>query len=156
MHIAIPREIKPLEGRVGLVPEAAHELLKAGHQVSVESGAGLPSGYADQDYARYGIAVLPDAQAVYGAADMIVNGYAGRQLWRWMTLAGLEHIQVEPVAYTFTRYPEIRYILLMDRVEHIALESGAVSADELKNWHQMMHENNRYRGRTPANMRLKR
>lgn len=73
MHIAIPREIKPLEGRVGLVPEAAHELIKAGHQVSVEQGAGLSSGFTDQDYIRSGVNLLPDANAVYGEADMIIK-----------------------------------------------------------------------------------
>ncbi|MFM1891095.1 MAG: hypothetical protein RLZ44_172 [Pseudomonadota bacterium] len=73
MRIGIPREIKPLEGRVGLVPAAAGELVAAGHQLLVEQGAGLPSGYPDADYRAVGAELLPDAAAVYGAAELIVK-----------------------------------------------------------------------------------
>ena len=73
MHIGIPREIKPLEGRVGLVPAAVGELVAAGHRVSIEQGAGLPSGYPDGDYRAVGAEVLADAAAVYGAAELIVK-----------------------------------------------------------------------------------
>lgn len=73
MRIGIPREIKPLEGRVGLVPAAAGALVAAGHQVLVERGAGLPSGYEDAAYCAVGVEVLPDATALYGAAELIVK-----------------------------------------------------------------------------------
>lgn len=61
MRVGIPREIKTLEGRVGLVPAAAAEFAQHGHQVCVETGAGLASGYSDEDYRRVGVEVLPDA-----------------------------------------------------------------------------------------------
>jgi alanine dehydrogenase len=73
MRIGIPREIKPLEGRVGLVPAAAGDLVAAGHEVFVEQGAGVLSGYPDEAYHAVGIEVLPDAAAVYGAAELIVK-----------------------------------------------------------------------------------
>lgn len=73
MKIGIPREIKPLEGRVGLVPEACGELLTAGHQVFLEIGAGESSGYPDQRYQDLGVVILPDAEAIYGEAELIVK-----------------------------------------------------------------------------------
>jgi len=73
MRIGIPRELKPLEGRVGLVPAACHELVRAGHEVCVESGAGALSGYVDQRYAEAGVAVLASAREVYERAELVVK-----------------------------------------------------------------------------------
>ena len=73
MQIGIPKEIKPLEGRVSLVPEAAGELVRAGHEVMVQASAGEKSGYPDSAYAALGVRVLPDATALYGAAKLIVK-----------------------------------------------------------------------------------
>lgn len=73
MRIGVPREIKPLEGRVGLVPAACADLVQAGHEVFVEAGAGLKSGYADTAYAQLGIQVVADAERVYAEADLIVK-----------------------------------------------------------------------------------
>lgn len=73
MKIGIPREIKTLEGRVALVPEAAGELVQAGHEVFIEHDAGQRSGYGDEAYRKVGITVLPDAEALYAAAQMIVK-----------------------------------------------------------------------------------
>ncbi|HEC05541.1 MAG TPA: alanine dehydrogenase [Thiolapillus brandeum] len=73
MRIGIPKEIKPLEGRVALVPQAAADLVHAGHQVSIQSGAGEASGFSDEDYAGAGIQVLPGAADVYGQAQLILK-----------------------------------------------------------------------------------
>jgi alanine dehydrogenase len=73
MLIGIPREIKPLEGRVALTPEACNELIRSGHKVCVESGAGDRSGYPDSEFESMGVEILPDAASVYGQADMIVK-----------------------------------------------------------------------------------
>lgn len=73
MRIGIPREIKTLEGRVGLVPAAVAELTGQGHQVLVEQGAGLLSGYADADYQAVGAQLLADAAAVYAEAELIIK-----------------------------------------------------------------------------------
>jgi len=63
MRIGIPTEIKPLEGRVGLIPAAAGDLVRAGHEVLIQSGAGLRSGYPDEAYEAVGVRVVPDAAA---------------------------------------------------------------------------------------------
>lgn len=73
MRIGIPREVKILEGRVALIPEAAAELIKHGHQVYMEKEAGLLSGYSDQLYQALGIEILPDAKSLYEQAEMIVK-----------------------------------------------------------------------------------
>lgn len=73
MRIGIPREIKPAEGRVALVPAACAELVAAGHEVFLESGAGERAGYADNEFERVGVTVLPDADALYGRGEMIVK-----------------------------------------------------------------------------------
>ena len=73
MRIGIPREVKTLEGRVALIPVAAAELVKHGHEVYIESSAGLLSGYSDNDYSTLGIKVLPDAKSVFDAAEMILK-----------------------------------------------------------------------------------
>ncbi len=73
MQIGIPREVKTLEGRVGLVPAAVAELVKQGHTLSVEQGAGLPSGYTDDEYIAAGAAIAANASELYGAARMIVK-----------------------------------------------------------------------------------
>ncbi len=73
MRIGIPREIKTLEGRVGLIPEAAAELVKHGHTVYVQNTAGELSGYSDDAYREAGAEILPDAQSLYGQSEMIVK-----------------------------------------------------------------------------------
>lgn len=73
MRIGIPREVKTLEGRVGLVPAAAAELVRHGHQLLVEQGAGLMSGYSDEEYQQAGAMILSDANSVYGDAQMIIK-----------------------------------------------------------------------------------
>jgi len=73
MRIGIPTEIKILEGRVALIPAAAAELVRHGHEVLLQSGAGVASGYSDDDYAQLGINIVPDAKSVYGQSEMIVK-----------------------------------------------------------------------------------
>lgn len=73
MRIGIPRELKPREGRVGLVPAACAELVRSGHVVAVEQGAGEKSGYSDQHYRDVGVEIAPDARALFQHAQMIVK-----------------------------------------------------------------------------------
>ena len=73
MRIGIPKETKTLEGRVGLVPEAAGELVRQGHEVFVETGAGQGSGFGDEDFARHGVRIADDAPQLYDAAELIVK-----------------------------------------------------------------------------------
>ena len=73
MIVGTVREIKTHEYRVGLTPESARELAAHGHDVVVESGAGLGIGATDEDYRAAGARLLPDARAVFDAAEMIVK-----------------------------------------------------------------------------------
>ncbi len=73
MRIGIPKEIKTLEFRIGATPGVVQRLVREGHQVFVESGAGAGIGLGDQAYADVGATVLADADAVFEAADLIVK-----------------------------------------------------------------------------------
>lgn len=73
MRIGIPREIKTLEGRVALVPAACGDLVAAGHEVYIESGAGDKSGFTDDQFEAVGVRTLPDAAALYGKAKLVVK-----------------------------------------------------------------------------------
>lgn len=73
MRIGIPREIKTLEGRVGLVPAAVAELASYGHQLLLEQGAGELSGYSDEHYIQAGATIVADASQLYGEAQMIIK-----------------------------------------------------------------------------------
>jgi alanine dehydrogenase len=73
MIIGVPREIKTNENRVALVPAGAEALVHAGHQLLVESGAGLGSGFSDRQYEAAGARVLPTADDVWAGAEMIMK-----------------------------------------------------------------------------------
>ncbi|HRQ66668.1 MAG TPA: alanine dehydrogenase, partial [Xanthomonadaceae bacterium] len=73
MRIGIPRETKTLEGRVALVPAACADLVRRGHEVWIETGAGLKSGFADTAFSDVGVKIAPDAAALYEKGEMIVK-----------------------------------------------------------------------------------
>ena len=73
MTIGIPTEIKPSESRVGMTPAGVFELTRRQHTVIVQSGAGLGSGFADEDYFEVGAEIRPTIEAVYAEAEMIVK-----------------------------------------------------------------------------------
>ena len=73
MKVGVPREIKSDEYRVGLTPASVRELIIHGHEVVVEQGAAAGIGIADDAYRGAGATVLPDAAAVFAAAEMIVK-----------------------------------------------------------------------------------
>jgi alanine dehydrogenase len=73
MQIGVPKEIKTNENRVALVPAGAEALVAAGHQVLVETGAGEGSGFSDADYTAVGARIGDSADAVWGAAEMIMK-----------------------------------------------------------------------------------
>ena len=73
MRIGCPKEIKNREYRVGLTPESAKELVKHGHEVWVESGAGLGIGASDGEYKAAGAVVRDDAAALFAECEMIVK-----------------------------------------------------------------------------------
>jgi len=73
MRIGCPKEIKTREYRVGLTPESAAELVRAGHEVLLETTAGVGIGADDERYKKIGVKILPSAEAVFAEAEMIVK-----------------------------------------------------------------------------------
>ena len=73
MKIGIPREKKVLEGRVALIPSACGALLRQGNEVFLETGAGVLSGYSDEEYRAQGVKLVKDAAELYGVAELIVK-----------------------------------------------------------------------------------
>ena len=71
--LGVPKETKPLEGRVALTPTAVAELVDGGCKVLIQSGAGVGSGFVDDDYARAGAMVVYSADSLYGAAELVVK-----------------------------------------------------------------------------------
>lgn len=72
MVIGLPKEIKDRENRVAATPSGVRELASNGHQVLVESGAGVGSGFADPQYVAAGAQIVPTAADAW-AADMVIK-----------------------------------------------------------------------------------
>jgi alanine dehydrogenase len=73
MIVGVPQEVKADEYRVGLLPVGAEMLVKRGHKVVVEAGAGVGSGFEDSAYETAGATIVPGAAQVWAQADMIVK-----------------------------------------------------------------------------------
>ena len=73
MKIGVPKEIKTLEFRVGMTPAGVSEVVRDGHEVIVETSAGMGIGESDADYAAVGATVVATPEEVFAAADMIVK-----------------------------------------------------------------------------------
>lgn len=73
MIIGVPKEIKNNENRVGMTPAGVAELAKRGHTVYIQTGAGVNSGFSDEEYTAVGAQLMPTIEATYAVADMIVK-----------------------------------------------------------------------------------
>jgi alanine dehydrogenase len=73
MRIGVPREIKPDEYRVALMPVGADLLVRAGHEVFIQTQAGVASGFPDEQYIQVGATILPSAKDIFAAADVVVK-----------------------------------------------------------------------------------
>lgn len=101
MKIAIPKETKILEARVGFVPAACASLVDAGHEVFIQQSAGELSGYTDEEYTAVGVKLLPDAEAVYATGELIVKvkepiGKELEMLQKQHLLFSYLHLAAEP------------------------------------------------------------
>lgn len=94
MRIGVPTEVKPLEGRVGLIPAACAGLVKAGHEVFIQAGAGVKSGYPDEQYEKVGVQIVPDAATTYGRAEMVVKV-------KEPVAADLEHVRADHLLFCY-------------------------------------------------------
>jgi alanine dehydrogenase len=73
MIVGVPKEIKEQEHRVALLPSAAYQLVKRGHQVLVEYGAGAGSGYPDSDYIRAGATMVEHHAGIFDKSELVVK-----------------------------------------------------------------------------------
>ncbi len=73
MRIGSPTEVKNREARLGLTPMGAAELIRNGHQVFIQSNAGVAVGFTDEDYRASGCEITPDADSLFDAAEMIIK-----------------------------------------------------------------------------------
>ncbi len=73
MIVGVPTEIKVREYRVGMTPAGVEKLVKRGHKVLVETGAGIGSGLPDDLYHAAGAEIVPDPDAVWKRADLVVK-----------------------------------------------------------------------------------
>jgi alanine dehydrogenase len=73
MIMGVPKEIKQDEYRVAMLPVGVEELVRRGHRVLVEAGAGLGSGLADHEYLRQGAELVSGPEEIFAQADMVVK-----------------------------------------------------------------------------------
>ena len=146
MRIGIPTEVKNHEYRVAATPEGVRELTHAGHDVIVQAGAGLGSSIHDEQYVAAGASIAPDADAVFGGADLIVKVKepqpeeyerfrADHVLFTYLHLAADERLTrflaergVRAVAYETVQLPDGRLPLLAPMSEiagRMAPQEGA-------------------------------
>lgn len=150
MHVGIPKEVKDSEYRVAATPEGVRELTRAGHRVLVEASAGRGSAISDEQFAAAGAEVLPDAEAVFAAAEMIVKVKEpqpqeyerfrpGQVLFTYLHLAADEGLtrflaerEVVSVAYETVQTPDGRLPLLAPMSEiagRMAPQEGAAALE---------------------------
>lgn len=125
IRIGVPKEVKIHEGRVGLTPEGARRLVKAGAQVRVQKGAGAISGFADADYREAGAKVASLAE-VWNQSDLIVKVKEltppeFKHLRADLTLFSYLHLAPDP---DFTKALLERHVLAID-YEHVEMKDGS-------------------------------
>ena len=73
MRVGVPKEVKPDEYRVAMMPVGVEQLMRSGHEVTVEANAGVGSGFSDADYRKAGAKIDANPNEVFDGADMIVK-----------------------------------------------------------------------------------
>jgi len=119
MIIGVPKEIMDMEFRVGLVPAGVNTLVKAGHEVVVEKGAGQGSGISDIDFEQAGAVIVPQAKDVFDRAKMIIKVKEPQE-------PEYEHFQDKQILYTFLHLapkPALTDFLCQKKISGIAYET---------------------------------
>ncbi|MCB9642191.1 MAG: alanine dehydrogenase [Myxococcales bacterium] len=127
MIVGVPREIKADENRVGIVPAGAGELIRQGHKVLVEAGAGLGSGFADEDYTALGATIVPHATDVWKEAELVVKVKEPIE-------SEYPHIRPEQVLFTYFHFAAseaLTQAILKSRSIAIAYETVQLDNGEL-------------------------
>ncbi len=119
MIIGVPKEVKDHESRVGLVPSGVTGLVEAGHQVYVQTGAGLASSIPDEEYAEAGAKVLPTAAEVWSKSDLVVKVKEPQP-------SEYPHFRPGLLLFTYLHLaplPDLTDRLVADRVNAVAYET---------------------------------
>ncbi len=124
MKVGIPREVKNHEYRVAITPAGVNELVRHGHEVVVESGAGVGSSIADEYFGAAGAQILPRADEVWDAAELVLKVKEpvpeeydwmrpGQTLFTYLHLAAakncteaLAHRKITGIAYETVELPD--------------------------------------------------
>jgi NAD(P) transhydrogenase subunit alpha len=158
MRIAVPKEARPGERRVALVPESCKKLVQAGFTVAVEAGAGASAYYADDAYRQAGASVESDAGLLLGAADFVlaVNAPTAAQLaairpgaFLLASLMPLRNLEVAEVlagrkvtAFSTDAIPRTTRAQAMDTLSSMASIAGykgvLLAADALNKYFPML------------------
>jgi alanine dehydrogenase len=119
MRVGCPKEIKNNENRVGLTPGGARSFVAAGHEVTVERGAGERSGFADAEYEAVGARLAASAAEVFGEAELVLKVKEPQP-------AELELLEPGQILFTYLHLapdPEQARGLLRRKVTAIAYET---------------------------------
>ena len=114
MKIGVPKEIKVHEYRVGMVPAGVRELVLAGHQVTVQSGAGAGIGCGDDTYRAAGASIAKGAEEIFSGADLVVKVKEPQ-------LAECRQLRAGQVLFTYLH-------LAADREQTLALQASGCTA----------------------------
>jgi alanine dehydrogenase len=112
--VAVPKEIKEHEYRVGMLPVGVEELTQAGHQVLVERGAGLGSGIRDEDYERHGATLVEGPEQIWAKGELVVK-VKEPQLFE------LARLQPEQLVFTYFHFAA------SEELTHGVVASGATA-----------------------------
>jgi alanine dehydrogenase len=113
MNIGVPKEIKRHEYRVGMTPHSVKAYVKHGHQVMIEQGAGIGSGYEDGEYQQAGAVISADKTQLFRDSEMIVKVkeplaeefplfHEGQILYTYLHLAAAKPLALELLARKVT------------------------------------------------------
>lgn len=127
MLIGVPKEIKNWENRVSLTPSGAKTLIFNNHTVYVQSGAGLGSGFEDNEYSAVGATILPTIEDVYKKAEMIIKVKEPQE-------SEYELLQEGQLLFTYLHLavePKLTQALLKRKVNGVAYETIQTAKGEL-------------------------
>ncbi len=150
MRVAVPKEVKNHEYRVAITPAGVHEFARAGHDVYIEQDAGVGSAIPDADYVAAGAKILPSADDVWQAGDLILKVKepvaeeyhrmrAGQVLFTYLHLAAsrectdaLLAAKVTAIAYETVQLPDGSLPLLAPMSEVAGRMAPQVGAHHLQ------------------------
>src|ERR1700728_375448 len=150
MKVGIPREVKNNEYRVAITPSGVHELVRGGHQVVIQAGAGEGSSIPDEDFTAAGAKILPTADDVWAEGDLILKVkepieeeygrmHAGQVLFTYLHLAAsaectnaLLSSGITSIAYETVQLPDGSLPLLAPMSEVAGRMAPQVGAHHLQ------------------------